>query len=72
MVIANRYKVSARQWKKWNDQAKLVFNEVYMTMVNNQDLFLHPSQDAPRKDYWKTTAWNAAWMAAEAAQRNQT
>jgi hypothetical protein len=63
----NKYKVSARQWKKWPDLAQRVFNETYEVLLNNQRLYLHPGQDPARKEYWTTTAWNAAWTAADAA-----
>jgi hypothetical protein len=63
-VPENLYKVPKSQWKKWSPQARRVFNTVYDSMVLNQWLFKHPK--APDLDnlHWKTTAWNAAWIAA--------
>lgn len=64
----NHYKVPAKQWKKWCDLSQRVFNETYCTMAHNKNLFMHPAQDEPRDEYWNTTAWNAAWTAAEAVK----
>ena len=66
--MTNRYRVPKKQWKKWSEQARRVFNEVYYTMRNNkQTLFLHPKATPVPKAQWNTTAWNAAWIAADAA-----
>ncbi|HEV8262702.1 MAG TPA: hypothetical protein VGQ19_18350 [Burkholderiales bacterium] len=64
----NRHKVPQRQWRKWTLVARKVFNEVYSTMAQNQWTFLHPHQDKVSKRLWKTTAWNAAWIAADATR----
>jgi hypothetical protein len=64
----NQHKVSPRQWKKWCDLAQRVFNATYTDMVHNQGLFVHPKADPVSAVHWKTTAWNAAWIAAEAVQ----
>lgn len=64
----NRYAVPVKQWRKWSVGARRVFNELYSSMIQNQDLFMHPSQAGlVSKRNWKTTAWNAAWIAASAA-----
>jgi hypothetical protein len=34
-------------------------------MMQNQGLFKHPEDEIVNTAYWKTTAWNAAWTAAE-------
>jgi hypothetical protein len=64
----NTHKVPARQWRKWPDICQRVFNETYAVMINNQDLFLHPKGQMAPEQQWKTTAWNAAWIAAEACK----
>jgi len=46
----------------------MTFNETYTIMKGNQDLFLHPETGKPKKDHWKTTAWNAAWIAADSVE----
>lgn len=69
VVIPNRYRVQKKQWGKWPLLAKMVFNETYFVMTKNVDLFMHPKAEKPTKEEWKTTAWNAAWTAAEAIPR---
>lgn len=65
----NTHKVSARKWRNWPDICQRVFNETYECMLPNQSLFLHP-KTAPVPDaQWSTTAWNAAWIAADACQK---
>ena len=63
----NLYHVPARKWTKWGPVSRQVFNEVFSTMAQNQWTFLHPHQEKVSKRMWKTTAWNAAWIAADAA-----
>ena len=65
---ANIYGVPARQWSKWGPVSRQVFNEVYSSMVGNQWIFLHPKQEKMSRSHWKTTAWNAAWTAADATK----
>lgn len=64
-MIDNIYKVSKKQWKKWNPQEQTLFNELHWYMIENQHLFKHPLGAAQVDKIWKTTAWNAAWMAAD-------
>lgn len=61
----NHHKVGASQWRKWPDIAQRVFNATYEELLANQHLLLHPKADPSRDEYWKTTAWNAAWIAAD-------
>jgi hypothetical protein len=64
----NKFKVPQRQWRKWHAGARQVFNELYAVMKDNQHLFLW-NGDKPRpKRRWTITAWNAAWLAADAAE----
>lgn len=64
----NTYKVSKRQWKKWDENEKYIFNSLYEMMLNNQSLFKYPNADLIPTAFWTTTAWNAAWMAADFAK----
>lgn len=63
---SNLYRVPLKQWRRWTPTAKQAFNEVYSAMVKNQGLFLHPKQERLSRSHWQTTAWNAAWTAANA------
>lgn len=70
----NTFKVPLKQWRKWTPAARKVFNETYETMTDNQGLFQHPKTAAVPQAQWMTTAWNAAWIAADAvvgAQRQE-
>lgn len=64
---SNVYHVPLRKWRRWDARARQVFNEVFSALAGNQRLFLHPEQEKVSKRLWKTTAWNAAWIAADAA-----
>jgi hypothetical protein len=64
----NTYKVPKKQWKKWNDAARAVFNETYYTILHNPDVMTHPKQKKIPAEHWNTLAWNAAWVAADAAK----
>lgn len=66
MSASNSHKVPLKHWRKWTPQARKVFNETYETMLENQGLFLHPKMATVPQAQWKTTAWNAAWTAADA------
>lgn len=70
-MAVNRYKVSARMWKRWGVEGQRVFNNLYRMMISNQKLFMHlsVSQFLPRV-HWKTVAWNAAWIAACEASKS--
>jgi hypothetical protein len=62
----NSYRVPKKQWAKWSEQARSVFNTVYSAMVANQDLFMHPKAKKLAIEHWNTPSWNAAWTAADA------
>lgn len=64
--ISNDYSVPQRQWAKWSVAACRAFNGLYYVMSASPHLFQHPQADVVSGEYWSTTVWNAAWMAAEA------
>jgi hypothetical protein len=67
-VIANRHRVPKKAWRRWSEGARHVFNELYAQMRERPDAFQAPAVErmkiAPRS--WSVTAWNAAWIAADA------
>lgn len=67
MIIRNRYKVAVSKWRQWTRSGRMTFNYVYGLMYGDQSLFIHPKAVVQKPAYWKTTCWNAAWMAADAA-----
>ena len=62
----NVYGVPNRAWRKWNQQSRYIFNEVFNQM-RNQQAIKHPGHPGMTLEYWKTICWNAAWLAADAA-----
>lgn len=66
--VGNKYKVPARQWKKWSRLAQKVFNNVFESMrPSMQHAFHHPEAQLLPSKHWSTVRWNAAWIAACAA-----
>ena len=70
--VRNCNRVPVSQWRKWSGEARRVFNEVYDVMVANAEMFLNPKQGAPKRAEWRTTSWNAAWIAAECVDARLT
>lgn len=62
----NIYNVPNRAWRKWNQQSRYIFNEVFNQM-GDQTVVKHPLAPVIREELWKTIRWNAAWLAADAA-----
>ena len=65
-MAKNVYNVPKKIWNKWSKPAQAVFNTTHKFYINNVDKMLHPGMTTPRKDHWKTIAWNASWIAANA------
>lgn len=66
--VTNRHKVPVKQWRRWSNHAKKVFNDVMQSMrPKMQWAFLHPKAKPMMKEHWQTVRWNAAWEAAHAA-----
>ena len=65
-MTRNNFKVPAKQWREWSATARAVFNRVYDFAISNPALLMHPRAEPLRPLYWKTVAWNAAWIAADA------
>lgn len=66
MIVRNVNRVPVKKWRQWSPMAKTVFNRVYDYAMGNQWSLLHPQQEKVPMKHWKTTAWNAAWIAADA------
>ena len=65
-MTKNVNRVPKKQWMKWSTNARLAFNRSYEFIYNNQDLIIHPRAATASPFHWKTIAWNAAWIAADA------
>lgn len=53
----------------WSLEARRVFHYVYDFMLLNPDSFRHPDAAEIPEEHWKTTAYNAAWTAANAVDK---
>ena len=66
MAARNCNRVPVKQWRHWSEQARGVFNAVYDFICSNPLVMRHPKQPVVKMEFWQTTAWNAAWIAADA------
>lgn len=67
--VKNKHKVPLKQWNKWSNHARRVFNTMmYSLRPSIQHIFLHPDAPVAKKEHWNTTRWNVAWTAAEAVK----
>ena len=55
-----------KKLKRWSQEGRRVFAEVYELMLANPELLKHPAQANIPAAHWKTLCWNAAWTAADA------
>ena len=63
--MKNTYKVPVKQWRKWSELGRRIFNETFRAMTDNPECYWHPMAARITKRLWRTTAWNAAWIAAD-------
>ena len=64
-MVRNSNAVPRKQWTKWSDEAKNIFNSCYTFFIENQRIMNHPKAPEQKIEYWTTVAWNAAWIAAD-------
>lgn len=64
--MKNFYKVPKKQWKKWPELCRRVFNKVYADMASCHGIAMHPKTPPMPMKEWNTVAWNVAWIAADA------
>ncbi len=63
-MAKNVHKVPKRQWRKWGKLGQRVFNRLYGQMARSPEHFRHPDAVPVARAHWRTTAWNAAFIAA--------
>lgn len=68
--MKNKHKVPVKQWRRWSIVAQGVFNEVFSEMLRDQCQLLHPQAAVAKREHWRTTCWNAAWIAADAVMKS--
>lgn len=61
----NKHEVQKHQWRKWNNQARYIFNAL-INQMQDQYPITHPGMSAMPITHWHTICWNAAWLAADA------
>lgn len=66
---SNPHRVSKKEWAKWGQLARGVFNGLYEEMTEFQNLFVHPEAFEIDESEWKPIAWNAAFIAACTAEK---
>jgi len=65
MEVAMENKHGVDVWDNWDDLQRSLFNSLYERMLKSPWAFTHPEAVKIPREHWKTTAWNAAWMAAD-------
>lgn len=69
--VKNKYGVTKRQWGKWSNHAKRIFNDVYYSLRHSmQRLVTHPDALPMPKEHWETLRYNAAYLAADAVKKS--
>lgn len=61
--VKNRHKVQVKQWRKWNNHAKKMFNATYAELKNQQTV-LSPETLLMTRQQWDVLRWNVAWTVA--------
>lgn len=74
-MTPNPHKVPVKQWRKWSDETRSMFNELFPSYAEGfMNALLPPSmyQSVSPKQA-RVLAWNAAWIAADEMEkaRNQ-
>ena len=67
----NPNKVPASEWRKWSDLGRHTFNTVFFELYRHRTMFAHPKARSVPMEHWRTTAWNAAWVAADAVREHE-
>ena len=68
-MTKNVNKVPRKAWGKWSKKARMIFNDCYKFFMENQELMNHPKAGKQKPVFWKTVAWNSAWIAADACDK---
>ena len=64
--VDNRFKVPAKQWDKWSDHARGVFNSLFGQLSKNKDIVAPSSMHGLTQRAWYVLCWNVCWLAADA------
>lgn len=67
-AVKNAARVPLKQWRRWGSKARNAFNYLYFLMMKDPGMFKYPGAIKENPRHWKTTAWNVAWLAADAVE----
>ena len=68
--VANKHRVAKKEWRKWSEHARRVFNDLYGELPpKSQWKVVSPYATLVPETHWQVLRWNVAWLAAEAANR---
>jgi hypothetical protein len=59
----NSNRVSSRQWKKWSEDQRRLFNRIFIGL-QHQELFRATKQTPMEEAHWQVIRWNAAFQGA--------
>jgi hypothetical protein len=65
-MTANVYRVPKRQWRKWAEVERAVFNGVLGSVRDGWDVLFPASMQSVPRQARRVAAWNTAWIAADA------
>lgn len=69
--VRNSFKVPKRQWRKWSQRARHTFNELYRSLRQGWETITPPGAHGVPHQARRVTAWNAAWLAADAVREHE-
>ncbi len=69
--MRNKHKVPLKQWRRWSLVAQGVFNDTFDAMRPLRPDFFHPTAQVQTVEQWRTTCFNAAWIAAESVMKSK-
>ena len=68
--MKNKYKVPKKQWGKWTERGRGVFNYIYDVLMYQFKVVCPPKFGELSTNTRKVVAWNTAWLAADAASES--
>lgn len=73
--VKNVYRVPKKVWTRWTLVGKHVFNKTMeFSTTSGSELMCNPKMTEEyhiSDEYWKTIAWNHAWISADIASRGE-
>lgn len=70
-MTANVYRVPKRQWRKWANAERAVFNETLCAIREGWNVIFPDSMGGIKAPARRVAAWNVAWIAADALRSHR-